>query len=147
VAASTYGQIAVMTAIFTLFSGWWVDRLRPGFMIALQMLGLCAATGLAMVMTSSNLLFVYTLAFGIFMGIGSVFDGTVWVNMFGREHQGAIRGFVATAGVIGAAIGPIVFGVAYDHLGSYNPSIWLGIVLAMIIMVSGLLVKLPTQNR
>jgi nitrate/nitrite transporter NarK len=92
-------------------------------------------------------LFVYTLAFGIFMGIGSVFDGTVWVNMFGREHQGAIRGFVATAGVIGAAIGPIVFGVAYDHLGSYNPSIWLGIVLAMIIMVSGLLVKLPTQNR
>jgi hypothetical protein len=42
--------------------------------------------------------FPYTIAFGIFLGFGSVFDGTVWVNLFGRRHQGAIRGFVATTG-------------------------------------------------
>jgi len=49
-------------------------------------------------MSESWLLFLYTAAYGVFMG--SVFDGTVWVNLFGRQHQGSIRGFVATAGVM-----------------------------------------------
>lgn len=142
-AASTYGQIAVLTALFTLISGWWADRLRPAYLVALQMLGLGAATGLALVMNSSNLLLLYSLMFGLFMSIGSVFDGTVWVTLYGRLHQGAIRGFVATAGVMGTAIGPLVYGVSYDYLGNYEPASWLGIILALLLLVSSLVVKRP----
>lgn len=141
IAASTYGQLALITAAFTLFSGWLVDHLAPRFLIVIQMLGLIAAIGLAMVMTNSGLLLLYTVAFGIFMGVGSVFDGSVWVNLFGRQHQGAIRGFVATINVIGTAIGPLVFGLAFDHLGSYNASMWLGISLAALAIVLALSVK------
>lgn len=143
VGATTYGQIALMTAGFTLFSGWLVDRLRPSYLIAIQMLALICATGLALVMSESWLLILYSAAFGVFMGVGSVFDGTVWVNLFGRQHQGAIRGFVAMAGVMGTSIGPFVFGLSYDYLGSYNPSLWLGIGLALIAFVCALLVKKP----
>jgi nitrate/nitrite transporter NarK len=132
-----------MTAGFTLFSGWLVDRLRPSYLIAIQMLALICATGLALVMSESWLLILYSAAFGVFMGVGSVFDGTVWVNLFGRQHQGAIRGFVAMAGVMGTSIGPFVFGLSYDYLGSYNPSLWLGIGLALIAFVCALLVKKP----
>ena len=145
VAATTFGQIALITAGFTLISGWLVDRLRPGYLIAIQMLALMGATGLALVMTSPLLLFLYTIAFGIFMGVGSVFDGSVWVSLFGRQHQGAIRGFVATTTVIGTAIGPMAFGLAFDHLGSYNPALWLGIALSLAAMFLSLAVKKPTR--
>lgn len=142
-AAATYGQIALMTAGFTLLSGWLVDRLRPGHLIAIQMLSLISATGLALVMRESGLLFLYTVSFGVFMGVGSVFDGTVWVNLFGRRHQGAIRGFVATAGVMGTAIGPFVFGLSYDYLGSYDVALWSGVALSAAALVGALLVKKP----
>lgn len=64
------------------------------------------------------------------------------LTLFGRQHQGAIRGFVATT-VIGTAIGPMVFGLAFDQLGSYNPSSWLGIVLALAAIFFSLSVKNP----
>lgn len=144
-AANTFGQIAVITACFTLLSGWLVDRLRPGYLIALQMAGLIAATGLALVMTSPGLVFFYTIAFGIFMGIGSVFDSSVWVSLFGRENQGAIRGFVATNTVIGTAIGPMVFGLSFDYLGGYGPALWFGIVLAFTALFLSLIVKKPIK--
>ena len=146
VAATTYGQIALTTAGFILISGWLVDRLRPGVAVMIQMLGLATASGLAMVMTDPGLLFLYTLAFAVMMGMGSVFDGTVWVNLFGRQHQGAIRGFVATAGVMGTSIGPIIFGMSYDYLGSYNPALWLGIGLSLVALVLALIVKKPVHR-
>ncbi|NDJ63112.1 MAG: MFS transporter [Chloroflexi bacterium] len=147
VAATTFGQAALMTAGFTLVSGWLVDRLRPGYLVALQMLGLIGASGLALIMTTAPLLLIYAAIFGLFMGVGSVFDGSVWVTLFGRAHQGAIRGFVATSMVVGTAFGPLVFGLAYDYLGSYEAALWLGIVLALAAAGASLWVKLPTRSE
>jgi len=145
VAATTYGQLALMTAGFTLVSGWLVDRMRPGYLVAVQMLGLIACNWFAMVMTESWLLLLYAAAFGIFMGVGSVFDGTVWVNLFGRQHQGAIRGFVTTSMVMGTSIGPFIFGLSYDYLGSYDASLWFGIALSAIALVLALIVNKPPR--
>ncbi len=89
-AAETFGYAALMTAASTLFTGWLIDRLRPNSVMALQLGGLMAANMLATSMTPAALLLVYAMAFGFFMGIGSVFDGTVWATLFGRKHQGAI---------------------------------------------------------
>lgn len=90
-------------------------------------------------------LLLYTITFGVFMGVASVFDGTVWLSLFGRQHQGAIRGFVATTTVIGTAVGPMVFGLAFDNLGSYNPALWLGMALSLTAILLALHVKKPTK--
>lgn len=147
VAAATNGQAALMTAGFTLLSGYLIDRLRPVWMIVVQMLGLGLATGLVLIMTTDALLIVYTVVFGLFMGAGSVFDGTVWVNMYGRQHQGAIRGFVATSMVMGTSIGPLVFGLSYDYLGGYAPAIYLGMALSIIAIVLALLAREPRKRK
>ena len=115
-AAEIFGYAALVTAGSTLFTGWLVDRLRPNSIMALQLGGLMAANGLATSMTPAALVLMYALAFGFFMGIGSVFDGTVWATLFGRKHQGTIRGFVATALVAGTSIGPITFGLPMTSL-------------------------------
>jgi len=146
-AAETFGYGALVIAASTLFAGWLIDRLRPNSVMALQLSGLMAANGLATSMTPEVLLLVYALTFGFFMGIGSVFDGTVWATLFGRKHQGTIRGFVATAMVAGTSIGPIVFGLAYDQLGSYNAVLWSGVVLAAVVSFLSLAAPQPQRAR
>lgn len=146
-AATTYGRAALMTAAFTIVAGWLVDRLRPHYLIVIHMAGLIGISALALVMRTPQLLILYTIFYGVFMGVGGVFDNTVWVNMFGREHQGAIRGFVATANVIGTSLGPIVFGFIFDQSGTYDLALWIGIGLAVIASVAALLVKMPTRRK
>lgn len=144
-AAATYGQAALMTAVFTLVAGRLVDRIKPGYMIAMHMGGLIVACGLALIMTQTWMVFLYTVAFGVFMGMGAVFDGTVWVNLFGRQHQGAIRGFIAMMGVAGTAIGPLIYGVSYDYFGGYAAGAWLGMVLAGLAIIMALIVRIPRK--
>ncbi|TVR21093.1 MAG: hypothetical protein EA396_09175 [Anaerolineaceae bacterium] len=97
-------------------------------------------------MREAWLLWVYTVAYGVMMGSGAVFDGTVWVNLFGRRNQGAIRGFVAMTGVTGTALGPVIYGLSYDYLGGYDAGAMLGIGLAAIALIGGLLVKMPPSR-
>ncbi|MBN2470108.1 MAG: MFS transporter [Anaerolineae bacterium] len=144
-AAETFGTAALMTAGTTLLTGWLIGRLRPGGVMALQLGGLVLACGLATVMTSSALLLVYAAAFGFFMGIGSVFDGTVWADLYGLTHQGTIRGFVASTLVTGTSIGPIAFGFAYDQLGSYTAVLWFGVALAVLLVVLSFIVPQPRR--
>ena len=44
----------------------------------------------------------------------------VWPKFFGRRHLGSIQGVAQMAGVVGASVGPIPLGLAYDHLGGYG---------------------------
>lgn len=143
VAAETYATITIMTALFSLIFGVLVDRLRPGVVMALQLGALIVSMILAMQMTTPILLWVYAISFGVMMGGGGVFDGAVWVNLFGRKHQGSIRGFVSTSMVTGTAIGPILFGLSLDVMGSYSPVLWLGVILATIGLIGALIMPLP----
>lgn len=147
VAAETYAMLTIITAISSIFFGWLVDHLRPGMVMALQMAALIMAMIMATMMTTQALLFVYALSFGILMGGGAVFDGAVWVNLFGRKYQGSIRGFVTTILVGGTALGPVLFGLSFDHLGSYNPVLWLGVGIALISTLAALIVPLPKQKN
>ena len=145
-AASTYALITIFTAVYSIDFGILVDRLRPGVIMALQLGALITAMILAMYMTTPYLLWAYALAFGIMMGGGGAFDGAVWVNLFGRKHQGAIRGFVSTTLVTGTAIGPILFGLSLDLTGSYSPVLWVGVALAAIGLIGALIVPLPERK-
>ncbi|MBI5876607.1 MAG: MFS transporter [Chloroflexi bacterium] len=147
VAANTIALTALTTGGVILIAGWFVNRVRPNYLVGVQMAGLAAATALTLIMTEPWLLFLYTIAYGIFSGAGTLFDGTVWVNLFGRKYQGEIRGFVTMTGVLGSAFGPLVFGVAYDYLGGYRPAIWLGIVLAMSALAAALRVEPLTKRK
>jgi MFS family permease len=81
------------------------------------------------------------LAFGVVVGATSGISralGTVtWPSFFGRQYLGSIYGFTSAMTIIGAALGPMPFGFAYDLLGTYQPILIIGfaglsIVLALI---------------
>ncbi|MGB7341428.1 MAG: MFS transporter [Phototrophicaceae bacterium] len=146
-AAANYATITIFTAIFAVIFGYLVDRLRPGIVMIIQLGALIAAMILATLMTSQILLWGYALSFGIMMGGGAVFDGAVWVNLFGRGHQGTIRGFVSTALVTGTAIGPILFGLSLDLMGSYSPVLWLGVILSVIAIIGAFIAPHPRKRK
>ena len=146
-ATETFALISIFTAGAALLAGYLIDRIKPSYVAALQMLALLAASLLAMTMRETWLLIMYALAFGLGMGIGYVFDGAVWPNLFGRQFQGEIRGFVYTASVIGSAIGPAIFGISYDYAGGYDLALWMGAGLCLVVLLLALAVPSPKRRR
>lgn len=145
-ATQVYSLFTIISAGVSLIAGYLIDRFRPGHIMIAQISTMMAALAMAAVMTEAWMLVVYALAFGFTMGNGGVFDGSVWTNLFGRLHQGAIRGFVSTAMVMGTALGPVMFGISYDLSGSYTPVLLLGIGLAIIPLILSFFVKLPHHS-
>lgn len=146
VTAQIYSMTAFVSAGVALLSGVMVDRTLPGRVLGFQLLALISAMALAMVMTEQWMLVFYAISFGYVIGNGAVFDGAVWTNLFGRQHQGTIRGFVATGTIAGTSVGPILFGLSYDTFGNYNAVLVLGIALATVPMVMSFFTSKPRRR-
>ncbi len=147
VAAQTFSQFSIISASVALVAGVLIDRFRPGWVLAFELLALLLAMSLATVMTEMWMVVLYALVFGAALGTAGVFSSTVWTNLFGRQHQGSIRGFTVMGGVVGSAIGPIIFGYSFDYLGGYRPVLLLGVFLAAVAIVASLFAKLPTHTN
>lgn len=145
VVTETYALLSLVAGGSALLGGFLIDRFSPNLVVILKLLALIAAAVLAMSMRESWQLMLYALSFGMVIGIGYVFDGAVWPNLFGREFQGEIRGFVFAALVIGSAIGPALFGVSYDYAGGYSTVLWLGAGLSAIVLALSLMVRAPRR--
>ena len=146
VATETFAMLSVFAAASALLAGYLIDHFKPSIVVVLAMLGLACACLLAMIMRDRTLLILYAMASGLGLGIGYVFDGAVWTNMFGRRFQGEIRGFVFTAGIIGSAMGPTLFGLSFDRTGGYQPALAGGALLAIVVLVLALVTPQPKRR-
>ena len=94
----------------------------------------------------------YALFYAALMGLhGSILRsaGTVvWVNYYGREHQGAIRGVAMSVMILAAAVGPLPLALASDRLENYTPALLLFIVVPLLASVLVATAKAPSKlNR
>lgn len=144
-AAQTFATIAIITAFVTPIIGYNINRIRPNYMLMIQLGLMIVTVTLSTLMRESWMLNIYALTFGVVMAIGGTFDNTVWADLFGRLHHGSIRGFVATIQIIGTAIGPVVFAWFFDQTGDYNLIVTLSVIALLIEIVLCLFVTLPEQ--
>jgi cyanate permease len=66
------------------------------------------------------------LAAGVFgIGIGGIMTllPLAWIDYFGRESYGAIRGVALSLQVLAQAVGPLLSGVLRDRSGTYTYSL------------------------
>jgi MFS family permease len=103
--AAVYTPIAVATAGATLGSGVLVDRIPLRGVLAVALLLLAAALGLAQCLVSVPLAVVYGLALGAAMGLYRIVTAVAWAHYFGRAHLGSISGAASTILIVGAAVG------------------------------------------
>jgi MFS family permease len=136
-AASVFVPIALTAAGVSLLGGYLSDRIPLRYLMAIGL----TLQALSLIMTLLIRGTLSALAFGVVVGatngISRALGTVTWPSFFGRQYLGSIYGFTSAMTIIGAALGPMPFGFAYDLLGTYQPILIIGfaglsIVLALI---------------
>ncbi|MGI9481258.1 MAG: MFS transporter [Hyphomicrobiales bacterium] len=102
------------------------------FVTAASLVAITYATGLASAM-------VYAVLFGINNAFTMTMFGYIWPRYFGRKHLGAIQGTGQMIGVVGASLGPLPVGLAFDYADSANLTIRVLALLPVAAAFAGLI--------
>ena len=86
-------------------------------------------------------LIIYMSLFGLTMGIGRPFIGSLWAEIFGGESLGTVKALLHAGAVFASALSPLVFGYLIDWGFSITTIVTISI---LIIIVSTLL---PIYNK
>ena len=86
---------------------------------------------------------LYAVVFGLSNAAIQTHYTYVWPRFFGRRYLGSIQGSAQTIGVIGASIGPLPFGAAFDLFGSYVGALLTLAVLPLVCAIAILGMPLP----
>ena len=89
---------------------------------------------LALLWAGTNVLglVAFAVLFGAGNGAMTVIRGALPVEMYGRDHYGAIAGALATPGLLARAVGPIFAALLWSALGDYEGTTAVLIVVAAI---------------
>lgn len=113
-------------------AGWLTDRIPSRYILATAMMFLATATLLVIAMPVTWLAGIYAVLLGLH---GSVMRSTatvVWINYYGRAHQGAVRGVAWSAMILAAAIGPLPLAISNDSYGRYEPALMVFLALPLL---------------
>ena len=145
-AATTFTVEAAVAMPTTMLAGWIVDRYQVRFTLAAGQVCLAIAMLVLLAADTASLALIYSVWRGASSGLWTVAADVAWPEYFGHRHLGSIRSVGFAVGVVGAAIGPIPFGLAYDLLGGYNPAIAALLVLPVAACIAVLRTRPPAPN-
>jgi MFS family permease len=100
--------------------GRLLDRLPTRPMFACAMLTMTAAMLALVLVDDAAAAALYGIVFGINNAAVHTHMTYVWPRFFGRRYLGGIQGTAQTIAVVGASIGPLPLGVAFDLYGAYT---------------------------
>lgn len=150
-AIGTFAYLGMSIVGGRLIAGYLMDRFFAPFVVVFFLLG--PVVGLAFfAMGASG--FEAAICTGLIgIAIGAEFDVMAFFTSryFGQRSFGAIYGYNYSGFKIGASLGPLIMGIAYDQLGSYNEVLWamsatmLG--ACVLVLMLGKYPELPKRNR
>jgi MFS family permease len=115
---------AVMVISMPVF-GYLLDRMPTRLMFACALLIMSASLVSLARVTDLGSMLVFSAVFGLAnAGLQSHYS-FMWPRYFGRRHLGSIQGAAQTIGVVGASVGPLPLGLAFDLIGSYAEALYL----------------------
>ncbi len=131
-ASRVFAVSALTMVAFMPVFGRLLDRLRTRTVFAGGLLLMsCSLAALAAVSGPLSVVF-----FGIVFGAANAGSHNllayIWPRFFGRRHLGSIQGASQMISVLGASIGPIPFGLAWDLYGSYTGALFAFALLPLL---------------
>lgn len=123
---------AVFAMVMSFPAGYATDRVPARYLLFAAMTMLAGATLMVITLPFTWMALIYASLLGLH---GSVMRSTatvVWINYYGRAHQGAVRGVAWAVMIVGAAIGPLPLALSIDELGSYAPALYGFLVLPVL---------------
>jgi cyanate permease len=133
--------MAIVSTSCNLVAGWLVDsrRLKP-FLVIMLLAFVVGAAGLLNLEHDWGYILLVG-GFGLGAGLWSVVSNLAFIRNFGPLHLGEISGLCTSIMVFASAIGPAMFSLGLDLLGTYAAAIWLCIVMLTILLVAAVLIQ------
>jgi MFS transporter, OFA family, oxalate/formate antiporter len=145
-AATVFVSFGIAQAIANLCTGWLLDRVQPRLLLGVAQAAMAAVMLLATHVVAGQSLLAYGVLFGTMQGMSSAITLTVYPHYFGRAHQGAIKGIIATITVVGTAAGPLLLAVGFEASGSYRPVLTVAALVPAAIALVAFSVRLVTPH-
>ena len=144
-AATIMGIKPMIALITTILAGLFLDRIRRHHVVlAVTCFMQVAAFMMLAYLRSAAMAYIYAVIGGMAGGVAIICIGVLKPNLFGRRYLGGILGVTAALNVVGSAIGPIIFGAAFDGLGGYREIIIISSMLPLLAGILSLFVRKPT---
>lgn len=105
---------AASTVITSLASGWAIDRWNSAVLLPMFLLPLGLGALLLGITASSAIAGVFMVLLGVTIGTGQTMSGSIWPELYGIKHLGAIRALMAAVMVFGTALAPGIVGWLVD---------------------------------
>ena len=131
---SAVAMVAAMPLVGRLF-----DRARTRYVFALGLLITASSLIGVTLVTDAATSVAYAVVFGVNNAFSMTLFGYIWPRYFGRRHIGSIQGVGQMIGVVGASLGPLPVGLAFDLLGSPTLTIRLLALFPIVAAVLALL--------
>lgn len=145
-AAATFAVESAIALPMTLLAGWLADRFGPRYVLGLGQVALTATMVFLIFVASVEMAIVFGILRGLTTGTWILASEVAWPAYFGRRHLGSIVGTSFSISFVGAAIGPLPFGLIYDAFGNYNYAIWGLAVLPVIATWAVVFAALPSPR-
>lgn len=147
VAALVLSIMALIGVPSAMLAGFILEKIRVNRVLAFVFFMEILVIGI-LLLTHSTVMAIF---FGVFWGIAGGFErisiGVLWPNYYGRKHLGSITGVSSTAMIIGASLGPLPLGLAYDKFSGYNEVLVMLMVIPLIGILLALVSPKPTQLK
>ncbi len=127
--------------------GYLADRLSPRYTTVICFALQLAGVGVLLMTHTPAMVWVFVFLYGFAMGGNIAVQPLVTGQLFGTASFGAIFGWVAFAGPVGSALGPVIGGAIYDASGSYTTAFLIFLAVYAAAIAAILLARKPRLSR
>jgi MFS family permease len=119
-AAFASSLLGVALLIGRVFTGYFLDRFFGPYVAMLLFSGV--AVGISLFLTGAGGSLPLLAVFLVGLGMGAEADIIAYLTSryFGLRSFGEIYGYLFATFTLAGALGPVLMGVGFDHLGSYR---------------------------
>ncbi|KPK04067.1 MAG: hypothetical protein AMJ64_14425 [Betaproteobacteria bacterium SG8_39] len=143
IAARVFPVSAATMMLAMPFVGRSFDRLRTRYVFAAGLLVTSAALIGVTFVQSLAAAIVYAMLFGLNNAFSMTMFGYLMPRYFGRRHLGSLQGTGQMFAVVGASLGPLPVGFAFDYLGGATLTLRLLAIIPFACAVAAMFLRTP----
>ena len=132
----------------SIIVGLMLDKIKkPQFLLAATCFMQAGSYIVLSAMNTKVEAIIYVILAGLGMAVFQLSHKVILPMFFGRRYLGGVSGIMTIAWVGGSALGPAVFGNAYEIFGGYKEIL---LIMAVIPIISGIamfFVRLPEKRK
>jgi MFS family permease len=143
-ASTAFGIIGVMSAVGSVFFGFFSDRFGRKWTIIATTGMLAIAFGVATIIPADlTYLYAWAVLYGLSYGGAPEQYAAIITDYFGRSHSTTLFGLITLAGGIGGGLFPLIGGWLVDQTGNYYATLLFLCVAMSLGTVTAFLSKEP----